>query len=104
MSNPQNATGTGLKRETFQNFLHDEFFVSHDGQVFGLQLVEVGDLPFSGGPADRGVRQNPFSLVFRSAVENQLPQGVYELDHPAMGATKMFLVPVDFGEWQAIFG
>lgn len=73
-----------------------EVFVLHDEQAgrLDLELLEAGtidrDAPASG--AD-GIR-SPFSLLFRGPSEPTLPQRIYRIEHEAIGAQEIFLVPV----------
>ncbi|MEZ5333124.1 MAG: DEAD/DEAH box helicase [Thermoanaerobaculia bacterium] len=57
--------------------------------ALALELVEARGL--SG--ASRGGRQ-PFSLLYRGPTEPVLPQGIYRMDHPEVGALELFLVPL----------
>jgi hypothetical protein len=45
---------------------------------------------YAGGPASR----TPFSLLFQTSEQHILPQGIYRLNHDAMGDLEFFLVPV----------
>jgi hypothetical protein len=54
-----------------------------------LELVEVK----AGGRALRRNRQ-AFSLVFRGPLRPSVPQAIYRLEHDAMGALDLFLVPI----------
>jgi len=57
-------------------------------EPIALELVEVN-------AAARGPRPGrPFSLVFRGPRNALLPQSIYRLEHDAMGALDLFLVPV----------
>jgi len=59
----------------------------------------------AGTPAFRG--REPFSLVFECPGSDVLPQGMQLLQHPALGAFELFLVPVGRSpagvRYQAVF-
>ncbi len=57
-------------------------------EPIALELVEVN----AGHGPRRGGR--PFSLVFRGPRNPVLPQAQYRLEHEAMGALDIFLVPI----------
>jgi hypothetical protein len=44
--------------------------------------------------AHPGPRSEPFSVYLRSPRPGVLPQGIYRVEHPALGALQIFLVPV----------
>ena len=52
-----------------------------------LELVEVTDI----GDGNRGLN---FRLLFRGPRETALEQGMVELEHQAIGAVALFIVPV----------
>jgi hypothetical protein len=62
-----------------------------DGAALELVLLEATAHPHL--PPQPG-RRRGFSLVFRSALSGRLPQGIYRLDHEAVGAMEVFLVPI----------
>jgi hypothetical protein len=60
-------------------------------QVLALELVEVHD---RGRSAVGGPDRSCFALLFRSRGENRFaPQRTYTVEHEALGAIEMFLVP-----------
>jgi hypothetical protein len=80
--------------------LTDGDFAPHFGSLYrlhpagaaeplDLELVEIT----TGAQAPRRNRR-AFSLVFRGPRRPTLPQGVYRLEHEAMGALEVFLVPI----------
>ena len=83
------------------------------GSRFTLRLDEAAQLPAeliearagSGGPPDGPL---PFSLTFQAPAEPALPQRTYRLEHPALDAMDIFLVPVARTaaglHYQAVFG
>lgn len=103
MSDIGNEQTDRMVLQLFLDRLNDQFQVQLDGQSIGLELVEATSLPPATSRTDLGIRQNPFSLIFKSAEGINLPQKAYEVQHETIGSTTMFLVPVGFGEHQAIF-
>ena len=55
------------------------------------ELVEARPL---GGGAQVANRRAPFSLLFRATIKAPMPQRIYRVEHDAMGAYEIFLVPV----------
>jgi hypothetical protein len=80
--------------------LHAGAFAPHQGSTFTtcfegaepvpLTLIEVNELPFR----ERAPRADPFSLVFTGPSTVQFQQGVYPLEHEALGRLEVFLVPI----------
>lgn len=61
------------------------------GQALALELVEVRD---NGRSAVGGPDRTCFALLFRSPGEQRFaPQRIYTVEHDALGALDMFLVP-----------
>ena len=54
------------------------------------------------------MRRVPFALVFRGPAGDVLPQGTYHVEHDALGAFDLFLVPIgadaDGVRYEAVFG
>jgi hypothetical protein len=78
-------------------------FAPHRGSSFelrasdalrvALELVEV--LPRSQASGPRGEGRGAFSLLFAAgAGAPTLPQRLYRLEHPSLGALELFLVPI----------
>ncbi len=66
-----------------------------------LELHDVSDLKRTGS-------QEIYSLVFRGPVEPVLGQSIYELEHPVLGRSQLFLVAVGRGndgqvKYEAVF-
>ena len=59
------------------------------GQVLPLELAAVRGNGLQ-GMADR----EQFSLQFRGPIAPALPQQIYRLEHPQLGALDIFLVPI----------
>lgn len=84
--------------ETFKPLLNERFvLVTEDGRV-DLELVDVTE------SAARGAaRRAQFSIVFSGPADPVLPQAIYRLEHPELGAFDLFLVPIAPGSYEAIF-
>ena len=71
-----------------------------------IVLVRV-DQPSESSRVGREGRA-PFSLIFRGPNGRSFPQDVYHLDHPALGQSRLLLVPVgpprDGAILEAVFG
>ena len=87
---------------TFEKLLEQEFSIDLSGQQVRLKLVEVSELQPATTRTDLGIRQDPFSLIFKELNESNLQQGMYTVVSTT-GSIDLFLVPVGFGEYQAIF-
>jgi hypothetical protein len=48
----------------------------------------------SADPGPESARQEQFSLIFRGPLSPALAQRTYEVSHPVLGNTALFLVPV----------
>ena len=79
-------------------------FARHVGDVFRIAVDETTTIearlieatPSSAAlasPPPNG-RRAPFSLVFRGPGSPPLPQRIYRLEHPELGALDVFLVPI----------
>ena len=84
--------------------LEDLIVSDFDGRIGDAFRIHVPELPEpldgelieaepTGGPGP-GTGRAPFSLVFRGPWEPVLPQGVYEIEHDALGSAPIFLVPI----------
>jgi hypothetical protein len=67
--------------------------VAGDGHV-DLELVDVTE---SAAPGAK--RRVQFSVVFSGPAEPILPQAIYGLEHPKLGAFELFLVPIAAGSY-----
>ena len=79
--------------------LQREDFATHIGSVFTLLGAEGTTMPLilveaepTRGSAYAG--RAPFSLLFRSDVQEVVPQGLYRFEHSAMGALEIGITPV----------
>jgi hypothetical protein len=86
-----------LTADDFAPLRDQPFRLSADGPPLALTLVEV-----TAGDGGR-----PFSLLFRGPAEPLLPQRIYRIEHQALGALELFLVPVgrepDGLRYEAVF-
>jgi hypothetical protein len=90
-------------------------FAPHLGETFRIQandsawaemtLIEATALG-EGAPA--AGRRAPFSIVFRGPRDPVLPQQIYRMEHAALGAFDLFLVPIgpdrEGMRYEAVFG
>ena len=94
---------------TFAPHQGGTFSVSATGQVaLTLTLGEITPLgPATAATAD-GPRRAPFSLVFHGPATPILPQRTYRVEHGALGAFDLFLVPIGPDRtgmrYEAVFG
>ena len=90
-----------LTRTLFEQNLNTKFWLRDpDGARAALDLVEVhnGQAP---------PRYEVFSLLFRGDADRIHPQSIYAMEHEAIGAFDLFLVPVGSDQngikYEAIF-
>lgn len=84
--------------ETFRPLLSQRFeLVAGDGRV-DLELVDVTE---SAAPGTE--RRAQFSIVFSGPPDPILPQAIYGIEHPELGAFDLFLVPIEAGRYEAVF-
>jgi hypothetical protein len=67
--------------------LHETFTLGAGASFVKLTLVEVEEL-------GQSLSRQAFSLRFLGPAQPVLPQATYRLDHPALGALEIFLVPL----------
>ena len=84
-----------LTVEVFAAHVGERFHIpSEPGRTLDTTLVEARPL----GPAPKGLtgptKRAPFALLFRGPGEPLLPQRIYTVEHDAMGALDIFMVPV----------
>ena len=65
--------------------------------TFDATLVEVSEIARE--PGGRA----PFSLVFQGGPDPPLPQRIYRVEHDAIGALEIFLVPIGADRYEAVF-
>jgi hypothetical protein len=81
-------TFTDLTAASFQPRVQDTFTVSTPAAALPLVLTEVQEL------GSAGINRSPFSLQFDGPLRPILPQAIYQLENPTMGALEIFLVPL----------
>lgn len=74
-------------------------FEAHQGTPFHIHYGAESPLEATLQEVKRhekhpGPRTEPFSLYFRGALRPVLPQGIYRVEHEALGTMEIFLVPV----------
>ena len=84
--------------DAFTPLLHERFeLAAGDGRI-DLELVEVTESDALGAE-----HRAQFSIVFSGPAEPGLPQAIYRLEHPKLGAFELFLVPIAAGSYEAVF-
>ena len=68
-----------------------------DAEPFEVELVEVSEIAREPGG------RTPFSLVFQGGPDPPLPQRIYRVEHDALGALDIFLVPIAADRYEAVF-
>src|SRR5690242_15009113 len=91
---------------TFAERLGESFRAHPDvGPPLTVELIEATDLSGGKPPADH---RAPFSIVFRGPLTPLLPQKIYRLEHDALGAFELFIVPIGPDahgmRYEAVFG
>jgi hypothetical protein len=77
-----------LTASDFAPRLYERFRVAPaEGAAFDADLIEVAE-------AEPGSGRRQFSLVFRGGASPPLPQGIHRVEHEALGALDIFLVPL----------
>lgn len=65
------------------------------GEVLDALLLQVTVLSAKGPGGQELLRKRaPFSLIFRVPAQGRFEQKIYKLEHPAIGAFELFLVPI----------
>lgn len=92
-------------------FTH-ETFAGREGEAFPIRLDDGSSLETrlqsarTWGSGSDGHRV-PFTLTFVGPMQPVLPQRIYRLEHPDIGAFELFLVPVGPGaqgmQYEAVF-
>lgn len=85
-------------------------FEPHVGTSFRIEGVPPLTLAaiHPGGPAPAELRP-PFALEFTAEHDGYLPQAIYRLEHDALGALDLFLVPMGLAgnglmRYESVFG
>jgi hypothetical protein len=97
-----------LTRATFERLVGSDFRVLVDEtRSVSVKLVQCSALPPASQRADAAIRAEPFSLLFKGSQDLVLEQQIYRLEHSDpdtdLGSLELFLVPVGFGESEAVF-
>ena len=92
----------------FHEFLGHPFHIQVSKQAAVVHLAHVLEFQPAGGLGPWPNRRPPFSLIFQGQGGEPIPQGTYTIQHQAIGAFSLFLVPVgqplDGNHYQAVFG
>jgi hypothetical protein len=93
-----------LTRATFDPCLGTRFLVHVDeGRTVQLELTQVKELPPAERAKEFNLREEPFALLFKSPDNESLEQRLYKFEHEQLGTLDIFIVPVGFGEYEAVF-
>lgn len=76
-----------LTLDSFSPRLQETFAVSFPDRTLDLVLAEVH-------PLGQSLNRQAFSLTFAGPLAPILPQAIYRVENPAMGALEIFLVPL----------
>jgi hypothetical protein len=84
-----------LTIDVFSPLLGDPFTLHVDAtRTMAVELSEVTDLSEAARSTPPKGQRTPFSIVFRSASNAVLPQGIYRLEHASLGSFEPFLVTI----------
>jgi hypothetical protein len=91
-------------------------FAALQGETFELQLEGAEPLPLvlvevtegATDPRRPAPRRTSFSITFRGPATPHLPQQIYSIEHPKLGALEIFIVPIRRDAqglyYEAVFG
>ena len=79
-------------KAAFESYLNSIFRLYTGGSVVEVALIEVKDIGAATATAKPQPGAESFALLFRGGTR-ELDQGTYQLDHPALGLFRLFLVP-----------
>lgn len=95
---------TELTEAEFSKHADTKFRAMIDGGPVELELVQVKG--YAGHPDDQQGMER-FSLFFTGPAQPLLPQSTYSVEHDAMGAFALFLVPIkptgEGSRYEAVF-
>lgn len=98
---------TTMTYEVFEGMLNDVFVLNDDPATTPDKLSKLVLTSVEARPRQKPELKQPFSLTFKSASTDPLPQSIYRLEHPDLGGFDVFLVPVDAGAdhvlYEAVF-
>ena len=85
-----------LTLESFQPSVGNTFRIrASPEQTIDAELIEARALADPGrSPKGASSQRRPFALLFRTTLKGALPQRIYAVEHDALGAYELFLVPV----------
>jgi hypothetical protein len=84
-----------LTRATFIPCLGSTFrILAGPAAAVVVELIEATALPDRARRDGEPPRREPFALLFRGPPEPVLRQRIYRLEHDALGAFDLFLVPI----------
>jgi hypothetical protein len=90
--------------DSYRELLGSNFSIRFPDLSLELELIEVSSVV---ADTTEDGQKEPFSLVFRSADENYMEQGSYQLNHDTLGERIIFLVPIGTDEigmrYEAVF-
>jgi hypothetical protein len=78
-----------LRKEDFDALIGKKLKVSAGASSAELEVVEASTLK---SPSPR--ETPPFRVIFRSRENWRTPQGMFRVEHPALGPLEMFAVPI----------
>lgn len=79
-----------LQFETFAARANEMFSLELGASNIDMRLVHVTKLKPHPYP---GMRRDPFSLIFKCALQTILPQRTYSFKNDALGTLSIFIVP-----------
>ena len=83
-----------VTRENFAQCLGQSFQIECDGRAVDAELSAVTGLGFKSADDSEHGKRESFTLLFHAPKNWRLPQRIYQLSHPKLGALEMFLVPI----------
>ena len=91
-----------LSADDFERIGDDPLELEAGGRRLTARVVEVKRMATDDRP-----ERNDFSVLFRTADADPVPQQIFRLEHPALGEQHLFLVPLgprgDEFEYEAVF-
>lgn len=83
-----------VTREDFAQCLGQSFQIECDERAVDAELSTVTGLGFKSADDKEHGKRESFTLMFHTPKNWRLPQRIYRLSHPRLGAVEMFLVPI----------
>ena len=105
----KSLTIDGLTAEVFARHLGSSFVIRGDSTpTTRIRLKGVTSYSAKKSEKRPETLRSPFSVVWRGANSDNLPQGTYRVDHDQLGSFELFLVPVSAKNdpliMEAVFG